>query len=57
MKGLKPVINEFGYCDENCGKEIVSLSFTSYFIPLSLAAVLETRDLHENVCNRKVSRV
>lgn len=57
MKGLKPVINEFGYCDENCGKEIVSLSFTSYFIPLSLAAVLETRDLYENVCNRKVSRV
>ena len=57
MKGLKPVINEFGYCDENCGKEIVSLSFTSYFIPLSLTAVLETRDLHENVCNRKVSRV
>lgn len=31
MKGLKPVINEFGYCDENCGKEIVSLSFTSLF--------------------------
>lgn len=30
MKELKPVINEFGYCDENCGKEIVSLSFTSY---------------------------